>query len=190
MDDRTLKALEYEKIIDILVEYSLSPLGKEMARKLKPSSDRHTVEQMLAETNEAETIIVQSEKAVMDRFPDVSNHIKRTKIGAILNPKELLEVAKLLRTAEEVRSAILGFDGDVKIILILHLLLCLYKWLYGEIFNCIEDEDIISDKASTELANIRRRIKKHILIYGIARADSSISSISKTSSRAYSYNKR
>lgn len=160
MDDRTLKALEYEKIIDILVEYSLSPLGKEMARKLKPSSDRHTVEQMLAETNEAETIIVQSEKAVMDRFPDVSNHIKRTKIGAILNPKELLEVAKLLRTAEEVRSAILGFDGDVKIILDIASSLVPHKWLYGEIFNCIEDEDIISDKASTELANIRRRIKK------------------------------
>mgnify|MGYP001293281304 CR=1 FL=1 len=160
MDDRTLRVLEYEKVIDMLVAHSLSSLGKEMAKHLKPSSDRVEVEDMLAQTSEAETMIVQSEKAVMDTFPDVSDHIKKVNLGVVLSPKELLEIAKLLRTADRVKGVILEFEGDVQIIPNIASCLISHKWLYTELYNCIEDAETISDKASTELGNIRRRIKR------------------------------
>lgn len=159
MDHRTLRVLEYDKIIDMLVDQCLSPLGKQMARDLSPSSSREEIEAMQEETREAETIIAQSEKAVMDRFPDVSNHIRRARIGAMLSPREILDIARLLKTGNRVRDAILEFEEDLKIIPNIASNISPNKWLYTEIDRCIEDEDNIADKASTELARIRRRIK-------------------------------
>lgn len=160
MDHRTLRVLEYEKIIDMLVDHCLSPLGKQMARELSPASDRDEIEAMLAETTEAETIIAQSEKAVMDTFPDVSNPIRRAEIGAILSPREILDIARLLRTGNRVRDALLVFEEDLSIIPNIASSISPNKWLYEEIYRCIEDEDNIADRASSELARLRRLIKR------------------------------
>ena len=35
-----------------------------------------------------------------------------------------------------------------------------HKWLMDEIFRCIESEDKISDYASPQLANVRRKIQR------------------------------
>ena len=165
MDDRALKVLEYDKIISMLADYSLSPLGKAMAKELRPSSNKDEIENMLVQTNEAEMIIAQSEKAVMDTFPDVSNHINRADIGAILSPKELLDIAKLLKTANRVKTVISEFEGEAQVIPSIASSLKPNKWLYSEIYRCIEDEDTISDNASSELANIRKRINRaHVSI--------------------------
>ena len=39
MNEKALHTLEYDKIIDMLVEEADSALGKDSARRLRPSSD-------------------------------------------------------------------------------------------------------------------------------------------------------
>ena len=58
MELRSLKTLEYNKIIDKLVTYAVSPMAKEIARKLKPTSDYDEVLQRQKETSHALTMII------------------------------------------------------------------------------------------------------------------------------------
>ena len=53
MNDRTLRVLEYDKIIDMLADHTVSAPGAEMARNLKPSDDKNTVLSRLIQSSEA-----------------------------------------------------------------------------------------------------------------------------------------
>jgi len=53
MNEKTLKALEYYKIIDLLVEKAESQLGKDKIRETKPLVDIKEIEYLLRETVEA-----------------------------------------------------------------------------------------------------------------------------------------
>ncbi|NMA95134.1 MAG: endonuclease MutS2 [Clostridiales bacterium] len=160
MDQRTLKVLEYHKIIDMLVDKCLSPLGKEMARALRPSSSIMDIRLMQEETKEAEAIIAQSERAIMDTFSDVSNHIRRARVGAMLSPGEILDIGKLLKTSGRVRCAILEFEEILEILPNMVAEISINKWLSDEIDRCIEYDGSIKDRASTTLDRIRRRIRR------------------------------
>jgi DNA mismatch repair protein MutS2 len=50
MNEKTLKVLEYDKIINKLVSFTTSQLGKEKAEELLPVRDIETIRDMLRET--------------------------------------------------------------------------------------------------------------------------------------------
>ena len=47
LDQRTLRVLEYHKIISLLEEFALSDLGKDLIKRINPSSDIAKVQTML-----------------------------------------------------------------------------------------------------------------------------------------------
>lgn len=53
MNKKALKTLEYDKIIERLVNHASSPLGKELCRKLEPSDHIDTIRRMQQETHDA-----------------------------------------------------------------------------------------------------------------------------------------
>ena len=55
MNQKALKTLEYDKIINQLTEYAASPLGKELCRSLNPSSDLEEIRTWQAQTTDAVT---------------------------------------------------------------------------------------------------------------------------------------
>ena len=55
MNEKALRVLEYNKIIDKLSEMALSPMGVEIAQNLVPSSNAAEVKLMQEETNESES---------------------------------------------------------------------------------------------------------------------------------------
>ena len=59
MNEKALKTLEYDKIIERLTEYASTPLGKEACRKLVPMDDLHEIETAQRETTDALTRILQ-----------------------------------------------------------------------------------------------------------------------------------
>ena len=52
MQNRTLKNLEYNKIISLLSSNCVTYIGKEIAEKLLPSNDIETVQMLQTETKE------------------------------------------------------------------------------------------------------------------------------------------
>ena len=58
MKEKTLKTLEYYKIVDLLVEKAESSLGKEKAKEVKPLTDIEAIETLQRETEEAYSLLI------------------------------------------------------------------------------------------------------------------------------------
>ena len=51
--DINLKKLEFDKILEILLGFCITTIGKEITTKLRPSNNYNEVEKTLEETSEA-----------------------------------------------------------------------------------------------------------------------------------------
>ncbi len=163
MNEKTLKVLEFNKIIEMLVERTESRLGQDLSRQLKPKTDIQEVETAQLETHEAVNLIVKRGRPPMGGIHDISHELKRAEIGSTLVPINLLNIADSLRAARRLRSYFRQDkqDQDSKYEILEELILSLniYKDIEDTIFNAIISEDEISDNASNTLKNLRRQIQ-------------------------------
>lgn len=162
MDKRTLRVLEYEKIIQQLASHARSELGKSLIMELEPFIQYGEVEKKLDETDQAEAIIAYIGSSPMDSFPDITTVLKKAAVGSVLSPKELLQIAQVLKVVLRIKDEINNYPYKDKIPLIIEQTAQLnpHKHLMEEILRCIETEEYISDYASPQLASIRRSIQR------------------------------
>ena len=158
MNKKVLKTLEYDKIIDMLVEEADSALGKDSARRLRPSSDHGKIVAMQAETSHALTRLFHHGALSFHGLTDIRPSLVPLAKGGTLGAGELLRIGALLEAAkravefdkkDEETDFLSGrFDG-----------LQTFPEIRREISRCILSEDEISDDASSELKRIRRAMK-------------------------------
>jgi DNA mismatch repair protein MutS2 len=162
MDDRTLRVLEFDRIISMLAQLTVSTMGMELAFKLKPSVDETTISKLLDETSEAESVITSLGSSPLSAFPDIRNILRRAGIGAILSIAELIDIGKVLTVCRRVKQELEGKKNLESLYVVPRVVsgIRLHDALSREISRCIESEDRISDKASPTLANIRRQITR------------------------------
>jgi DNA mismatch repair protein MutS2 len=162
MDDRTLKVLEYNKIIEKLAGYAQSDSGRQLALQLKPSSDKIQIMEWQQETSEAESILAAEGSNLIAPFPDIQHAVRKAKIGSVLSPKELLEVVRVLSLVSSVKRGMEEHKDKEELELIPSMIdnLKPQRALLERIQDCIETEDSLYDNASPELASIRKRIRR------------------------------
>ena len=158
VNKKVLKTLEYDKIIDMLVEEADSALGKDSARRLRPSSDHGEIVAMQAETSHALTRLFHHGALSFHGLTDIRPSLVPLAKGGTLGAGELLRIGALLEAAkravefdkkDEETDFLSGrFDG-----------LQTFPEIRREISRCILSEDEISDDASSELKRIRRAMK-------------------------------
>ena len=158
MNSKVLKTLEYEKIIEHLVSFAGSVPGKELCQKLLPSADIEEIRTMQQETSLALSMIFQKGSVSFSGITDIRGSLKRLEVGSILNPKEILQICRLLEvcnrvkaysrkeSTEEEPNALDSMFDDLQPL----------TPLASEIRRCILSEDEISDDASSTLKSIRR----------------------------------
>lgn len=160
MNKKTLTKLEYDKIIEMLVEHASSFAGKEKCRKLKPMTSLESIQSAQEETKAAFTRIVKKGRPSFGSCNPVNDSLRRLEIGGTLGSSELLRICKLLENAGRIKSY--GRHENVD-----DIEDCLDPYfaqlapcapLTAEIRRCILEEDEISDEASPELKHIRRSI--------------------------------
>ena len=156
--------LEYDKIIGMLMEHTVSVPGREMAQSLVPYTDRDKIISALAETEEALKIMVKYGMSPLGEFPNIRMHLRRVEKKATLSPEELLDIGCVLRTCASLKDAFKSREGlnDSGLTIIPGLVYQLkpHSDLMGEIFRCIEPDGRIADNASPELHGIRRNIAR------------------------------
>ena len=77
MQERVLKTLEYDKILDELKLRASCCIGRELAETLSPSADFDEVQRQLTLTGEAETLVYRTGQSPVDDFPDMRQCLKR-----------------------------------------------------------------------------------------------------------------
>ena len=162
MNEKTIRILEYNKIIDRLVSLTASSLGSELARQLMPDNDIEKVKINLKETSDGVSFISRRGSPPLGGIHDIRDSIKRAEIGSMLNPGELVRVADVLRAVRNLKNYSSGDNiKEEEDNIVGELIRCLEaaKRVEEKINLCIVSEEEISDNASPALGNIRRQIR-------------------------------
>ena len=166
MNEKSLKILEFHKIISQLTEYAASQPGKAMCQNLAPSSDYEEILTWQAQTTDAVSRVRMKGTISFSGVKDIGDSLKRLEIGSSLNIIELLSISSLLTVAARARSygrhepqeddgASEEFDSLEPMFRALEPL----TPLNNEIKRCILSEDEVADDASPGLAHVRRSMK-------------------------------
>ncbi|MCR5322067.1 MAG: endonuclease MutS2 [Lachnospiraceae bacterium] len=187
MNERALKVLEYNKIIDILTDCAGSSLGKEKCRALKPLSKLEDIREMQKETADALSRIYRRGSLSFSGIHDVRASIRRLEISSCLGAGELMHISSLLTAVRQIRrygvdsedgerssrreftnggnntstdgSADPQNDKNRDSLSERFELLEPLEIVNGEIGRCIISEEEIADDASPGLKSVRRQIK-------------------------------
>ncbi len=159
-----LEKLEFNKVLDILNEYTHTYIGKELVTSLIPSNDKNIVKRMLAETTEANILILRKGNAPISQIENISITLKKLESNGILSTKELLDIAHILKISRELKeyfnSSLGKNDENFPYLEIYFNQLYANKAVEDKILSSIIDENTIDDNASQNLKTIRRNIRK------------------------------
>ncbi|MBR0303277.1 MAG: endonuclease MutS2, partial [Clostridia bacterium] len=157
MNTKSLKILEFDKILEMLADLCTTEDSKKLARRLEPLSDPVMCRRALTETSEAKRLAGLKGLPSFGNICDVREIADRAEKSAVLTPKELLEVAKVLRVSRGLLDYIRG-DRTFRVsIEDIFERLIPDRDLEERITRAIISEDMIADEASRELADIRRK---------------------------------
>lgn len=161
MNQKALSSLEYPKIIERLTEKASSPMGKELCRKLQPSTDINKIRLMQTQTKDALTRLFQKGSVSFGSVKDIRGSLKRLEIRSSLGIMEILSVCALLENTSRVKAYSRGDRSDLPSDSLDSMFeqLAPLTPLSSEIRRCILSEDEISDDASPALRQVRRNMK-------------------------------
>lgn len=161
MNQKVLRTLEYNKIVERLAEYAFGADTKERCLSLLPYTSLSEITNAQQQTKDAMNRSLKKGRLDCSGIKPLSSAIRRVEIGGTMNIEELLGLCKLLETArrvkaygrkerEDIPSDSLSefFDGLEPL-----------SPLCDEIRRCIISVDEISDDASSNLKSIRRSIR-------------------------------
>lgn len=156
MKEKTLSVLEYNKIIEQLIEQAGSEMTKKVISELKPYDDVSEIRDSQAETTEAVRLINYKGPLPVGGFYDIQESVSFARKGGTLTMAQLLRILYNMKTAERIVAFLKGDVPDVPIICSIAELIVVHKRLADEIDRCIISEDEMADNASPELRSIRR----------------------------------
>lgn len=157
--NKNFKTLELDIILDKLANECTCDDAKDLALSLKPCTDLSEVELLLSQTEDAFSLLARFGAPSFSGLKNVNNPLHRAAAGGSLNPKELLDIAYCLRALRALNDWYGHCSGIRTNLDFFFEGIAVNKYLETKIFSCIINEEEISDSASPELADIRRKIR-------------------------------
>ena len=161
MNQKVLRTLEYNKIVERLAEYAFGADTKERCLSLLPSTSLSEITNAQQQTKDAMNRSLKKGRLDCSGIKPLSSAIRRVEIGGTMNIEELLGLCKLLETARRVKAYGRKEREDIPSDSLSELFDGLEPLspLCDEIRRCIISVDEISDDASSNLKSIRRSIR-------------------------------
>ena len=174
MNKRSLRILEFTKILSMVNEYAASPMAKRRIDRMKPQRDIDVIRKLQEETNDALNRLNRHGNISFSGLRDIGASIKRLEVQGTLTSQELLDIAAVLQVAKAIKQY--GDGSDLTEALAsrnqepvsqttndslterFNMLLPL-EHIASEITRCILSENEYADDASAGLKNIRREIR-------------------------------
>ncbi len=154
---KSLFKLELDHVLQLLAGCAGSVDGKTACIQLRPQSDLEEVVAMLAQTSAASELATKKGRPGFSGVYNISSSLDRADRAGALQPKELLEIASVLRCARNVKAYL--DEENATVLDVFFKALTANKYLEERIFGAILSEEEIADTASSELADIRRHMR-------------------------------
>ncbi len=157
--EKSMRTLELPRVLSMLADQAVSDEAKRRALGLTPETEPEEVLRLLDQTDAAREMIGLRGSPSFSGVKPVGEALDRADRGGGLNTRELLTIAGLLTAARRTREYF--SDGAGEKTAVDHLFLSLHgnRFLEERIKSVILDEDTISDNASPELGDIRRKMR-------------------------------
>ena len=155
-----LEKLEYNKILEKLSNYAITYLGKDKCQTLLPLNNKDDVKNMLKETEEAVNLLYRCNTPPISEIANNTINIKTIESYGTLSIKSILELSNILKISEDLKKYFfVDFidANDFSCLKEIFSLLYSNTSITEKVSYCIIDENNIDDRASKELANIRKK---------------------------------
>ncbi len=157
--NKHLVALEFDKILERLAEYTCCEDSREAAMNLRPKNRLDEAQALMNQTRDAHMLLARFGGPSFGGMKNVNNALHRADAGSTLSMHELLEIAETLRVIRSLtqwRSTNAGVESCLDVFF---GALTPNKYLEDAITGAIVSDDEMADSASPTLADIRRKIR-------------------------------
>lgn len=161
MEKKTLRVLEFDKITQRLAQGAVCGGTRERCQALEPVNDIYEVTRLIAQTTEAESLIIKKGAPPISPIKNAKAAAMRAAAGGVLTMSDLLCVAHCLRIARGLISylSVEAAEENYPQICIVAAELVEDRKLEQAIFGSILSEEDMADEASPDLSRIRRQIR-------------------------------
>lgn len=156
--NKHFKALEFDRIQDILSTFTACPDATEMAKELQPASDLHEAQDLMQETLDAHMLLAKFGGPSFGGLVNVNNRLYIAATGGVLSMGDLLSVGSTLRTLRGLTDWYASCEGVDTTLTKYFMSITPQKFLEDKIYTSILSEDRMADDASAALKDIRRRM--------------------------------
>ncbi|MBP5661872.1 MAG: endonuclease MutS2, partial [Clostridia bacterium] len=160
MDEKSLRALEIQKIREMLARECVTEPGREQARTLAVSTEEEEVRAMLNQTGEAFSFLTRHGASPIRGFPDIRPVLARIRLDAVLSMRELLDMAAFLRAVQTARRLLCEGETEETTLSASASLLTPLRDTEEAITRAILSDTEMADDASPQLASLRRQIRR------------------------------
>ena len=164
MNDKILETLEFAKITEQLQQMAITTPAKMAAFNLVPSDDFAQVELALKQTLVGADILRIKGQLPLTDFADIGPSIKRLRIKANLNAKELGNLLLVLALANEINDFFSEDDKEKLNLAAIDSILAkldVPQSLFKQLSRSLDFDGEVLDTASSELSHLRREIKNN-----------------------------
>lgn len=154
------KILELDKILEMLSGLTSNEISRKMALELKPEYHLDKVQEELDKTSEALSLAMRFGTPSFYGFKDMCMALRRVKSGAQLSLRDLMDITLVLKQIQALSEWYDHCAGMETELDYLFAQLTPVPYLLEKLERSIISEDEIADAASTQLAQIRRKITR------------------------------
>ena len=156
-----LRALEFDRIVEAVRGFALTPMGAERLTRLAPSTDPQKVSQLLAATTETVRYIGLNHALPLYATDDLPQILSSLAVeGRPLEALWLLTLASFLESVDESRVAIRRAPGSFPHLEAVTGPAASFKTEAGHVREKIDPGGDVVDHASPQLKIIRERLRK------------------------------
>lgn len=161
--DKALKVLEYDKIIDMLLDLTQGELARDLVEKLEPSNDIDDIRRMQEETSEAYRVLVRYGDIDYSSATHIKHLVSKASLGSMLFIEDLYDIMQNIFLVSSIKRYLkTGIDDEnlkLKHLRGLYDSLASLDDLKKKLSTTIVSRDEIADNASSTLRSIRRSKK-------------------------------
>ncbi len=158
MDSKTLRVLEYPKILELLRAFCDFSASMELARALEPTDSYDLALARLAETSEARKLFLVQGISIGGAH-DIRPSVDLAARGGVLDPQQLLDIKSTLISCREIKKSLERKTDEYPRLAQIAIGLPESHGIVDAITRVLSERGEVLDSASPKLATLRREIK-------------------------------
>jgi len=159
IENKTLKTLEFDKVLNELKQYTHSEDTKELCSSIRPAESEGEFQRLLDETSEADRVLFEQSISPSFAVDPIVNAVELASKGGLLSIPDILKIGRCLRQARNIKQY-LKKAQNIPLLDEMCSLLYENRQFEDRIYSSFLSETEIADEASRNLKEIRGKVRK------------------------------